>query len=92
MKKILLAFVLCLSLTGCLNPFAKVGQNAAKENRKNVDYMAEKLTKYYEKELTGYYKKDPAKKVLTQDDFNDRMVPVKEAKTLAQKMEEAFKK
>lgn len=84
MRKILCTFVLCLSVTGCLNPFAKVGEKAARENRKNVEYLSEKLT--------GYYKKDLEAKVLKQDDFDDRMIPVTEAKSLAKKMEEAFKK
>ena len=81
---ILCMFILSLSLMGCLNPFAKVGEKAARENRKNVDYLSEKLT--------GYYKKDLEKEVLNQDDFNDRMIPITEAQLLAEKMEASYKK
>jgi hypothetical protein len=88
MRSKLLSAALCLgllvALTGCLNPFAKVGEKSAIENQKNVDYLAVKLE--------GYYKKDLAKKVLTEDDFKDRMVPLNEAKGLAKRMTEAFKK
>lgn len=84
MRKILFISILCLSLTGCLNPFAKVGEKAARENRKNVEYLSKKLTKYYKKDLDN--------KILNQDDFNDRMVPITEAQKLAEKMEASFKK
>ena len=76
--------LMCLVFMGCASPFAKVGEKAVTENRKNVEYLSEKLT--------GYYQKDLDKKILNQDDFNDRMVPVNEAKRLAKKIEESVKK
>lgn len=71
--------VIFFALTGC-NPYAQLGEKTLTENRKNVEYLAEKLTKYYKADSN-----------LTDDDRKDRAVPVDSAVSLAKKMEAQFK-
>ena len=83
MKKILLGLILCFALMGC-NPFVKVGNKLAVENKKNVVYLSGKLSAYYQKDL--------AASVLTPDDVKDRMVAIDQAKSVANKIVEAVNK
>ena len=83
MKKMFLGLILCFALTGC-NPFVKVGNKLAVENKKNVEYLSSKLSGYYQKDLTA--------NVLTADDVKDRMVAVDQAKSVANKIVEAVNK
>ena len=77
---ILLVLGIFLLLTGC-NPYAKLGEKTLTENRKNVEYLAEKLNKYYEKDTR-----------LNANDRKDRKVPLDKAISLAKKMEAQFKR
>jgi len=78
--KILLALGIFFALMGC-NPYAKLGEKTLTENRKNVEYLAEKLNKYYVKDTR-----------LNDQDRKDRKVPLDKAISLAKKMEAQFKK
>lgn len=83
MAKTVLILATFLLLVGC-NPFLKVGKKLAVENRKNVEYLSDKLSAYYQKDLKA--------KILKKDDVKDRMVAIDQAKAVATKIVEAVSK